>query len=208
MIIKANSSDPIDPQELATYVDTLKLYEKSNNVEEPIKSLIKELPPSSTIIKYLSLGECEIVFESVQYAWETLSGNKIKPHDKMEETAELLEGNYWILLRGIMLRGINHFTIVKQNLTLFAHILNVSGMVLQQELSLPPQHLIGTIIMNGGIRVHVDNNILYAQLTDTTYNKWGKDILKKLSTDTKHIKVIDRNSEYKGWQDGIEINKS
>ena len=193
--------------ELAAYVEALKLFVKQEKVKDPtLVKLIGNLPYPAAINNSFSEQECRLAFESIAYAWKKITKQDLLSEVKIERPVHGLEGNYWMLTGGIILEGPNHFTTVKQNLNLFCTLLNISAFVLHEKLASPPDELIKTIIHHGGMRVFINKNqVGFFQMSDKTYSKWGRQKVKGLDLKKKTVKVIDRKSPYKGWKSGILI---
>jgi len=199
-----------DGETLSLYVATLKQFLKDNkNISEENKNLIENLPHPRKIRQDFSYQECRILYETLEYLWDKITGYRIIPEKEIIHAPETLFGNYWLIKNGIILQGINHYTIIKQNAELFASLLDISGLTLQHYLCSRPNKLIGYIIKNGGIRLFVTKDKrLYAQMSQITYAQWGKNKIKNMNFKNKIIKVIDTNIEYGGWKSGISLKIS
>lgn len=206
-IYKYSEKETPSPEEIALYVETLKLHNNKGKItDEKINKLIQKLPYPSTIRNIFSEQECKVVFESVNYAWKKLTGKDILDEQKIDKNPKGMEGSYWMISNGITLGGVNHTTIIKQNLNLFSTILDVSSFVLHERISGEPNRLIKTVLDHGGMRIFVNkDNKGYFQLSDNTYSKWGRNKIKKLNMDEKIVKIIDKNTPYRGWESGVLI---
>jgi hypothetical protein len=193
--------------ELAAYIEALSLYLKHGKIKDKvIVKLIKNLPYPDKVRMHFSEEECKLLFESIAFAWKKITKQDLVEETKIEHPPKGLEGNYWMLTGGVILEGPNHFTIVKQNLNLFATLLNISSFVLHEKMASPPDELIKTILDHGAMRIYIDQNKHgYFQLSDETYSKWGRKKIKGLDLKKKTTKVIDRSRPYKGWDTGINI---
>lgn len=205
----AKKEDKIpDAETLALYINVLNLYLQDNpSTNKELKNLIEKLPSSRQVQKSFSFEECRILYETIGYLWKIITGNDILEESKISRAPETLVGNYWMLKNGILLHGVNHFTIIKQNTNLFISLLNIGGFALQQYLHSRPNELIKFIIKNGGARLFVpkDRKRLFAQMSPETYTKWGKSKIKKMDFPNKTIKIIDNKAEFNGWKSGIVI---
>ncbi|MFW5879940.1 MAG: hypothetical protein ACOCUV_03865 [bacterium] len=193
--------------ELALYVESLKLYkERNSNIDEKYIELIDNLPTPRKITQDFSNEEANILFETVGYLWREITGNSVVIENKSERGTLPFIGNYWLIQNGIMLHGINHYTIVKNNSSLFCSLLNINGFALQHYLAGQPNMLIKFIIENGGTRMlaKIDNKAFF-QMAEQTYAKWGKSKVKKLNFKEKIIKIIDLKVPFNGWNSGIPI---
>lgn len=202
-----SEKEVISPDLLIAYVDSLKLYLKDNpNINNDYKKLINNLPASTKISKDFSKSECELLYETVGYLWEKLTGKDIIEENKITNSLEKLNGSYWLIKSGVILSGPNHKTIARQQMQLMCSLLNIHTMAMLQNLSSHPNKVIHLIIKNGGVRMFVDKNgEAHFQMTDKTYGEWGKKKVKKLDLKKKIVKVIDPKSPYEGWKSGITI---
>jgi len=192
---------------LATYVESLKMYlEDKPDLKEKLSELIKNLPTPSKIKKDFSYEECKILYETVGYLWKKITGNDIIEESHTQEAPETLLGNYWMIENGLLLHGVNHFTIIKQNASILSSLLNVNGFALQQYLVSRPNKLIRFILENGGIRVFINKSKeAYFQMSEDTYAEWGRSKVKGLDFHKKIVKVIDFRVPYKGWKSGVAV---
>ena len=195
------------PDVLATYVEALKMYYRDNAIHDmQLNRLVETLPSPTKIHKDFSFEECKILFETVNYLWKKLVGKDIIDETKLFKKPESLFGTFWLIENGILLQGINHYSIVKQNTNMFSTLLGLNGFALQQYLASPPNDLIRYILENGGIRMFINKNKKgYFQMSSDTYGKWGKSKVKKYDLREKIIKIIDFNVPYRGWKSGITI---
>ncbi len=203
----AKEKEVLGPETTAQYVEALELYAQEHpNLDKKYADLISNLPSSRKIILDFSIEECKILYETIDYLWRKITGNHIIQEKEIIKAPESLSGNYWLIKNGILLKGVNHFTIIKQNASLFCSLLNLNGMALQEYLANKPHKVIGFILNNGGIRLFIDKNKkLYAQMSSSTYGKWGKSKIKKYDFKLKAVKVIDFKRPYTGWKSGITI---
>ena len=194
-------------EEIASYVDALKIYLRKDKIKDKsLQKIIKNLPYPYSIRMHFSEEESKLVFESVAYVWKLITGKDLFEETKITNYKQGLEGNCWMILNGILMEGPNHFTIVKRNLSLFATLLNISPFVLHQKMASPPDELIKTIIANGGLRIFgTKDNKLYCQVSDETYSEWAREKIKKLDFKEKIVKVIDVSKPYNGWETGIIV---
>jgi hypothetical protein len=204
----ADSKAVPGPQILSDYVETLKNYERDNPsyINPILAKLIRKLPYPDKVRKEYSYEECKVLYETVQHVWGKISGGNIIEEREMKEAPETLEGNYWMLRNGILLHGVNHYGIIKQNPTIFSSILKVNGFALQQYLIKKPNELINFIIRNGGVRVFVTKDKrAFFQMSEDTYAKWGKEKVKKMDFRYRVIRVLDPEREYTGWNSGVAV---
>jgi hypothetical protein len=208
-IIKKSSikeEDIPDVDTIAAYIDALRVYNSENDIKKDFEDMIANLPSERSLKRDYSIEESKIIFETVNFLWEKITGQDIISGQSFEESKHDFLGNYWILKGGVILSGVNHFTIVKDNTALIETMLNVNGFTLQHYLASKPDPLIAYMMRNDAIRMFIDkDNNGFFQMTDSTYGKWGKKKVKKLDLKTKVVKIIDTKAEFKGWASGIPI---
>jgi len=195
------------PNILATYVEALKTYlSDATNISEKISEQIKNLPSSGEIKRNYSFQECKLLFETVNYLWKAITKKDIVDESKIEKAPETLMGNYWMLKNGVLLKGSNHVTIIKQNTSMFCSLLNLNAFTLLQYLSTNPNKLIFYIIRNGGVRIFInkDKNA-YFQMSEEIYAKWGRKKVKELDFPIRIVKILGFNHDYNGWDSGITV---
>lgn len=204
----ANKEDRMpDGEQMALYVQTLKQYISDNpKVNEQWIEIIERMPSPRKIRQDLSLQEIKLLYETVEYMWTKITGNKLIPDEEIINAPETLMGNYWLTNNGILLHGINHYDIIKRNAQLICSLLDISGMALQEYLGSHPNKLIHFIIKNGGIRLFITKDKrLYSQMSPKTYGKFGRNKIRKLDFKNKIAKIIDLKAKYDGWASGINI---
>ena len=206
-IYKMAEQKTLSAEASAQYVDALHLYSQEHpNLDKKYADLIKDLPSPRKIRQDFSMEECKILYETLDYLWKKITGDHIIQEKEVISAPETLFGNYWLLKNGILLKGVNHFSIIKNNATLFCTLLNLNGMTLQEYLCNRPHKVIEFILNNGGVRLFVNKDKkLYAQMSSETYGKWGKSKIKKYDFKLKAVKVIDFKRPYTGWKSGITI---
>lgn len=194
-------------EDLALYVKSLKLCLDDNSVkDQDVAYAIESMPEPVKIKNSLSYEECKVVFESVRWAWKKITDQDLIELSSKTPAPKTLMGNYWMLSEGLLLHGVNHYTIIKQNLNLFSSILNINAFVLHEKLSGSPTEIIKLIIDKGGVRVFIsDDKKAYFQMNDKEYGKWGKKKVKHLDFKEKVVKLIATNTPYNGWKSGFTI---
>jgi len=192
---------------LATLVESIQLVKKrSPNLDPQLSGLIDNLPSPRQIKREFSVEECNVLYETVGYLWKELTGQDYISQQSKRPAPETLQGNYWMMNDGLLLHGVNHFSIIKQNSSLFATLLNINPMVMQEYLSAPPNKLIGLVIRAGGIRIFISKEKkFFAQMTSETYGKWGRDKVRKYDFENKIVRIIDTKVPFKSWKSGIPI---
>ena len=192
--------------EIAAYVESLKLHAKRGVVDSRVKSVITSMPSVKKIKSELSDEESKILFESVRWAWKEITGSDIITTLNHSSSPETLEGNYWMLNNGVLLHGANHFTIVRNNLDLFARLLNIDPFVLHQKLASYPEQMIRLIISHGGMRIFATRDKrIYFQLSPETYSRWGGSKIRKLDFSKKTVRLVGKRAPYSGWKSGVTI---
>lgn len=207
--IKASNEEDDKPNAdiLAAYVESLKLYARSNpTIDGKIKSAIDALPSPTQIKSNMSDEEGKLLYETVDWAWKKITGHDIVQELKVTKAPEHLMGNYWILRNGVILSGENHFTIIKNNLNMFSSLLNVGANTLLGHMGSEPNKVIECAIANGAMRVYVNNNKeFFSQMSSDTYGEWGRTKVRRLDFKDKVVKVIDLSQPYKGWSSGVAV---
>ncbi|TRZ83663.1 hypothetical protein D4R86_00345 [bacterium] len=195
------------PDVLATYIEAIKTYlNDATNIPKIISEQIENLPSPSQVKKNYSFEECKILFETVNYLWKKITKTDIVQDPIIENSPETLFGNYWMLKNGVLLRGNNHTSIIKQNSSLFCSLLNLNAFTLLQYLSSDPNKLIGYVLRNGGVRIFINKDKkAYFQMSEQIYAKWGRKKVRELDFDKKNVKILDFNQDYNGWDSGIAI---
>ena len=203
----AKTEDIPDSETIGAYIETLTLYCKDNkDMDTVLADLIHNLPSARQVKREFSEKQCQILFETIQFVWRKITGQDIIKESKITYAPESLSGSYWMLPNGVLLHGLNHFGIVKQNTNLFTSLLDINGFTLQEYMHTGPESLIHFIIKNGGVRMFISKEKkFFVQLSDETYNKWAGKKLKKYDFTEKIIRVIDLKSPYRGWKSGIPI---
>lgn len=204
---KVSNKDIPSPEDIAAYVESLKLYLQRNQVkDEELQKQIKQLPSPKQIIRSFSIEEIRLLTESIGYLWKKITGKDIIAEAKMTYAPQTLHGNYWMLTKGVIISGVNHYTIIKQNLDLFRTLLDINAFVMHDRLASNPNDIIKLVLDHGGMRIFVnDKKEAYFQLSDETYTKWGRAKIKKYDFKKKITKVIDSKQKYNGWSSGIVV---
>jgi hypothetical protein len=199
--------DNVDVNDVATYVETLKMHFRDGNISDPqVRKAVLDLPSEAHIRRQVSHHEAQVLFETVRWAWKELTGNDLNDQFAMEPGAESLMGNYWMMKNGVLLHGVNHFVIIKRNLSLFSSMLQIDPFVLHQRIAGPADELIKLIIDNGGLRIFVtEDKRAYFQMNDQVYKNWGRSKVKGMDYPTRIVKLIDGKTDFKGWSSGIAI---
>lgn len=201
-----NPEDIPSPEVIATYVHSLKMFQENNELDPQTDKLIQNLPSVRKIKRDFSNEECKLLFETVGYLWKEITGNSIIQEQDIERAPEGLKGCYWMLKNGVMLSGLNHFSIIKQNVDMFCTLLKLSPFAVHQYIASNPNKLLYYVLLNGGLRITVDqDNVGWFQLSEKTYANWARKKIKGLDLKEKNVKVIDPKTSYNGWKSGILI---
>ena len=205
MIKTAKTKTPTH-EEVVAYVESLKLHAKRGTVSPKVKEVIDSMPSVRRVEAELSEEEDKVLFESIRWAWKEITGSDIVESLDASSSPETLEGNYWMVNNGVLLHGSNHFTIVRNNLDLFARLLNIDPFVLHQKLASRPEQMIRLIIAHGGMRIFATKDRrIYCQLSPETYSRWGGSKIRKLDFSTKTVRLVGKHAPYSGWKSGVTI---
>lgn len=206
-IAKVPDKDIPSVEDIAAYVESLKLYLERGQIKDPdIANHIKKLPSPRSILKSFSIEEIRVLTETVGYLWKKVANNDIIAESKMKRAPESLEGNYWMITKGVILEGPNHYTIIKKNMDLFIGLLDINAFAMHDRLASNPNDVIKLVLDHGGMRIFVSpDKVVYFQLSDKTYTAWGKNKIRKYDFKKKITKVIDSRQPYKGWKTGIVL---
>ena len=194
-------------EDLSAYVNSLKMYLDDGYIkDENVLNTVKNFPHPLKVKNGLSNEECKLLFESVRWAWKEITKKDLLELSTFKSAPETLMGNYWMVSGGMLFHGVNHYTMIKQNLSLFSSILNIDPFVMHEKLSGPPTEVIKLIIDNGGARAYISpDKKAYFQMNDKEYGLWGKKKVKHLDFKEKIVKLIDPNIKYDGWKSGFII---
>lgn len=203
----SNEEDRPKADILATYVESLKLFVKQNpNLDKQLANAINGMPSPASIRSNMSEEEARLLYETVDWAWKKITKHDIVDELKVQKPEEHLMGNYWILRDGVIIAGENHFTMIKNNINLFATLLDVGANTLLGHMGSAPNKVIACAIANGAIRVYVNSKKeLYCQMSDKTYGEWGRVKIRKMDFPTRVVKVVDVKQPYKGWSSGVAV---
>lgn len=197
----------LDGEALALQVKVLKMHLKDNpKLDKSLADLIMRMPSPRQIRQDFSAKECDVLYETVAYLWKKMTGKNLVPEKDIQKAPETLQGNYWILPKGILLHGVNHYSIAKHNENLICSLLDIGGWTFQEYLSECPNRLIWLLIKHGGVRMFISKDRrLYTQMSSEAYSKFGKSKVKKYDFKYKIAKIIDLRAPYNGWKSGIPI---
>jgi len=199
--------EDVTANEVASYVEALNVANMDGEIKKPeVLGVLQSLPSPNHIKRYLSNEEARVLFESIRWIWKETSGKDISETFNFEPAPESLLGNYWMLRNGLIFHGINHYGIIKRNMTLFSNVLKLEPFVLHQKLAGIPQDLIKYVIDNGGMRIFVTaDKRAYFQMNDQVYANWGRAKVKGLDFGNKVVKLVDPTTRFDGWNSGITL---
>ena len=195
-----------DAETLATYIEAINLCRKDNTLSNESIKIIDSLPTPRQIRMDFSNQECVILFETIKYIWRKLTGKDIVEENKIQKAKGTLMGNYWMLKNGVLLNGINHYTMIKNNANLFSSLLHINGLVLQQKLAIHPFNAIELVLRHGGIRMFINNDRkMYVQMSEDTYAKWGKSKIQKYDFKDRIVRIVSFKKLFNGWKSGLAV---
>lgn len=207
----SDKHESVSPDILASYIESLCLHRGQHHDSMPkeIIRLIDNLPPRSFVIKKMDHIERDLLMQTVGHIWRKVTGNSIRSVDTKMATTDSgrLDGTYWMVPGGILVRGFNHFSAAKSHRDLLCSMLDINGFIFEAKvLEKDPHGLINLVLSHGGIRVAVDRNksAVYMQTTEGSW-PWARDKLRKMYHKHKVARVIDRREPYKGWKSGVPV---
>jgi hypothetical protein len=212
-ILKLSSDDKetVSPDILASYIETLSLHRGQHYESMPkeLVHLIDNLPPRAYVASRMDRVERELLMQTVGHIWKKVTGNNIRSVDTRIATTDShrLDGTYWMVPGGILIRGFNHFSAAKNHRDLLCGILGINGFVFEATvLEKDPHGLINLVLSHGGIRVAInrEKSAVYMQTTEGSW-PWARDKLKKMWHKHKVARVIDRRQPYRGWKSGVPV---
>jgi len=206
-----NKSDPeLIPKgvDLAVYVESLKLHLiNSKHLDGNIRRLIQKLPAPEKVSADFSDNESIVLFETINYLWKKITGQDILDNVRTTNSFKGLHGCYIMLTNGLLLHGINHYSIIKNNSALITSLLDLNGLTFQEYLSSDPERIIAYVIRNGGVRMFINSKQEgFFQATEEAYSKWARAKIRKFQLKRKIVKIMDLRVRYKGWKSGVTIN--
>lgn len=213
-LLKTAYDNKLDPEaipkgeDLAIYVESLQLFlMNSKSLDKQLVALIKRLPaPSKVSSQDFSNNESIILFETVNYLWKKITSQDIIEETRTINNFQKLSGCYLMLTNGLMLHGINHYSIIKNNSPLLIGLLDLNGLTFHEYLSSTPERIIAYAIRNGAVRMFVNSDQEgFFQMTEEAYTKWARSKVRKFDLKRKIVKVMDLRMPYKGWESGITV---
>jgi hypothetical protein len=200
--------EDVNALEVASYIEALNIALRDGEIKEAeVVGVLHSLPSPEHVRRHLSDEEARVLFESVRWAWQKVSGTDITGTFNVEAAPESLLGNYWMMKNGVILHGVNHYGIIKRNLNMFASLLSIDPFLLHQKLAGTPHDLVKLVIDNGGMRIFVTaDKRAYFQMTDRVYTNWGRAKVKGFDFPKRVVKLIDPITRFDGWRSGITLN--
>jgi len=204
--IKTAGRVPYDNDEIAAYVESLKLHSLRGEFSKNVQKVVDGMPTPRYIKTELSEEEGNVLFESVRWAWKEVSKEDLLDSAKEFTKERELDGNYWMMSHGILFHGPNHVTIARNNADMFCRMLNIGAMAFHAKMGGNPNEIIKTIIDHGGMRVLVTKKgDAYFQLSPDTYAEWGAKKIRGLDLPSKIVRLVDEKTPYSNWDSGVAI---
>ena len=211
-----HSSSPFDPPEdfgpaaeyLEALADTLRLHAANDHNGEPGLKQKIALLPSRYNLQQMSTVERELTLQSIRKIWKQVTSQEL-PEEK-EATAPQankdLDGNFWLLPGGILVRGYNHYTSAKKHKGMFCSLLNINSFIFEHHLAADPNRFIGMLLENGAVRAHIDREGKRA-IFQCTSQSWpvARNKMSRMLHQNRIIKVVDPSRPYHGWKSGIPV---
>ena len=196
-----------DEETLAYLIEALKTTLKDNPLmDKDLAKHINDLPTPLKFKRDLSRSEQELIFETIEYLWKKMTGESFLDQQDKVPAAKPLLGSYWMIKNGVMLKGTNHYEIIKKNTTIICPLLKINGFTLQYYLSVNSNKLLKFIILNGGLRIFINKGRQgFFQISEDAYAEWGRSKIKKFDLKEKTVKVIDPRAPFNNWETGISI---
>lgn len=195
--------------DLSAFMESLALHrrEQVSSIDSDIANAIDNFP---SIYKLAEMGDAELdlLQETISFCWKRVTGERLPRADDMTKTSNniFLDGPYWLLPGGVMVSGINHYSIAKKNKGLFCSLLNLNPLVFEQWLHADPNKVVERLILNGAVRTVVDreNNKVFCQTTEESW-PWVREKLSKMYHKIKIAKILDPTKPFKGWESGVPV---
>lgn len=209
MKITRTSATKFDARQIATFVDSIKLYRHDNGgkVDSEVAKLIDNLPSKYMILSSMNEAELSLLHRSVGYIWRKITGKRIsETESEPYDVSNAPDGCYWLLPGGLMLHGLNHFSAAKNNRDVICSMLNINPFIFEHKVNANPDGLVGLIVSRGGVRVLVKRNgsSVYMQTNEQSW-PWARDKADKMYHKNRIIKVVGGSEDYKGWKSGVSI---
>jgi len=196
-----------EPEELAAYVDAIRLH-SSDGADQETVTKIGRLPARQYILRQMSPTELSILFENVMDIWKTITGETLpqNPGTSAPQSAKDVDGSFWMLPGGVMLKGFNHFSTAIRHKNMLCNLLDINPFIFEEKMHRNPSELIRMIIQHGGIRLHIDRAASRV-IAQTNEESWPTVLQKFQKMYHKHkvARVLDPTRPYKGWKSGVPI---
>jgi len=158
-IIQLSKVKTHSPEVLASFVDTILLHRAGQGEHFPkeLYQQIDRLPSRFYILRRMSSAEHGVLFENIQDIWKKVTGTAL-PDDhevKPAPSAVDLDGNFWMIPGGMLLKGFNHYATAKRHKALLCSLLDINPYIFEQKLHSDPKGLIRLIINQGGVRLNI-----------------------------------------------------
>ena len=199
-----------DPEDLASYADAIRLHKASldNNLSKEDIVKVDRIPARSYILKHMSPTELSILFENLSDLWKTITGENLPTNEgtSAPQEAKDVDGNFWLLPGGVMVKGFNHFATAVRHKNMLCNLLDINPFIFEEKIHREPKELIKLIIQHGGIRLNI-NKESSRVIAQSNEESWPTLLRKFQKMYHKHkvARVLDPTVEYKGWESGIPI---
>jgi len=195
------------PDYLTALTDTLRLHASNGNASSALKRTIALLP-SQYNLHQMGRVERDLTLQTVRKIWKQVTSSDIP--EELEAAAPQankdLDGNFWLLPGGILVRGYNHFTAAKKHKGMFCNLLGINAFVFEHKMASDPDRFIGMLLENGAVRAHVDREGKRA-IFQCTSQSWpvARNKMSRMLHANRIIKVVDPSRPYHGWKSGIPV---
>jgi len=197
-----------EPEDIASYVDAIKLAAREDNLSKEALVKISRLPARSYILKKMSPTELSILFENVSDLWKIITGEKLPVQEGIDSPKEAkdVDGNFWLLPGGVMIKGFNHFSTAVRHKNMLCNLLDINPFIFEEKMHRNPSELVRMIIYHGGIRMNIDREASKV-IAQTNEESWPTLLSKFQKMYHKHkvARVLDPAAPYKGWKSGVPI---
>ena len=212
-ITKIAGLKPVNPEEIIALIDSLRIYRQDHT--DGIRTISKELvqridllPSHYQVNRRMGNTELTLLRESLADLWKKVVGKDLPKDETIHapQSAKDLDGNFWMIPGGMMLKGINHYSAAKNHKNLLCSILNINPWIFEKKLYGNPHEFIKFIIQNGGVRVNI-NRADSEIICQSNEASWATvvDKLRRMYHKKKVSKVIDPKRPYLGWVSGVPI---
>lgn len=192
-------------------VDAISIYvaDHGGGMDAETTRLAEMLPSRHQITTEEDETKVDLMGGMVDEVWRRLSGKVASESvDAVSGRQNALDGCYWLVPGGILLKGLNHYSAAKEHKGLICQLLGISGIDMERMLaSGDPAGLISLVVAHGGVRVLVnrERNEVWMQTSEASW-AWARLKMSRLPHRHKVVKVVDLSVPYRGWQTGISLH--